>query len=291
MGLFKRRAETKQELETLRAELALMRRRLDDTEGAKQRLVEHFGRLTSEHKRLISHVGDVENKVGTVEHQVVTVAGSIGPAIDHAVENAATTNDIEVVRAELVRLGELSAQVDQLSETVSTQRALPAPSNPDHLAALQQKLDQLAESLTRQQEQIADVALVATDAAERTDTALAEVRSASDVDDATPARDVDAEVRAQLGQLAEKVAAMDSRVHQVSLELTNQFTELSGDLDRASSPANATETTEMIEELTAQLDDVTNGQHRLANEQARYAIQFREDLAELADRLRRPNNL
>ena len=48
---------------------------------------------------------------------------------------------------------------------------------------------------------------------------------------------------------------------------------------------------DLIEELTTQLADVTGGQERLANEQARYAIQFREDLAELADRLRRPGSV
>ncbi len=82
-------------------------------------------------------------------------------------------------------------------------------------------------------------------------------------------------------------SAIDSRVNQVSLELTNQLTELSGDIDRASAQADAAE---LIEQLTSQLDDVTGGQQRLANEQARYAIQFREDLAELADRLRRPGS-
>lgn len=288
MGLFKRRAETQQELEDLRSELKMMRRRLDESDGAKKRLAEHLGRLKTEHERLTGHVGEVETKVGTVEHQVVTVAGSIGPAIDNAVVNRATSSDVESVRAELVRLGRLAAQVDELNTTVAARHAFPAPSDPEQFTALQQQLDRLAESLQRQREQIADVALVATDAAERTDAALAEIRTRTDEFDTTSARDVDAEIRAQLGQLAEKVAAMDARVHQVSLELTNQFTELSGDLDRASAPADAAETAELIEQLTAQLDDVTNGQQRLANEQARYAIQFREDLAELADRLRRP---
>ena len=288
MGLFKRRAETKQELDNLRAELSTMRRRLDESEDAKRRLAEHLGRVDAEQSRLHGQVGEVETKVGSVEHQVITVAGSIGPAIDNAVVNAATTTDVETIRSEIVRLGGLAAQVDQLSETVSSQQARPLPApgtGPEVIAALQERLDQLTESIARQQEQIADVALVATDSAERTDLAVAALRTASEPD-ATPPRDLDDETRAQIGQLAEKVGSLDSRVNQISLELTNQLTELSGDLDRVNAHADATE---LVEKLSLRLDDVTGGQERLANEQARYAIQFREDLAELAERLRRPN--
>ena len=140
-------------------------------------------------------------------------------------------------------------------------------------------------ALAQQQQHLADVALVATDASERTDVALSELREFAD-NGAAPQRD--AEFRSQLGQLAEKVGSVDARVNQVSLELTNQITELSGDLDRASAQADALE---MIQSLTARVEDVTGGQERLASEQARYAIQFREDLAELADRLRRPRNV
>jgi hypothetical protein len=41
--------------------------------------------------------------------------------------------------------------------------------------------------------------------------------------------------------------------------------------------------------LDAAMDDVLDSTERLAAEQARYEIQFRADLAELAERLRRPN--
>lgn len=290
MGLFNRRAETQQELDALRAEIQMMRSRLDQSEEEKRRLAEHLGQVGSAQERLTAQIGTVEQQVGDVEQHVGTVAGSIAPAIDNAIVQAASAADVELIQIELARMSGLASHVEQLRETVVAHQ-LAVASNGEaataEQAAAQARLEELAAALARQQEQIADVALVATDAADRTDTALDEVRTAAQTD-GTPDRDTEAEMRAQLGQLAEKVGAIDSRVNQVSVELTNQLTELSGDIDRASARADALD---MIEQLTSQLDDVTGGQERLANEQARYAIQFREDLAELADRLRRPGKV
>ena len=53
----------------------------------------------------------------------------------------------------------------------------------------------------------------------------------------------------------------------------------------AALPATAELDPEVLEQLLAPIRDA---QARLANEQARYQIAFREDLAEIADRLRRP---
>lgn len=263
MGLFNRRDETREQLEALRAELSTMRQRLDESEGAKQQLAEHLGRVEAEHQQLTSQVGSVESKVG----------------------------DVEAVRADVVRLNSLAARVDDLSDSISIQRAtLPPPTAaPDHdvLAVLQQQVDQLAELIARQREHIADIAVVATDSVERTDSALAEMRSAIDADATGQRTVVDTETRSQLGLLAEKVGAIDSRVNQVSLELTNQLTELSSDIDQAGSTSDVSAA---IDDLVERLDEVTGGQERLANEQARYAIQFRNDLAELAERLRRPGS-
>ena len=258
MGLFKNRQQTKEELDAMRAEMQSLREHLARTDAVKEQLAERLGRLDAENQRLNQHVGTVENrvgevatKVGSVEHEVVTVAGSIGPTVDHALKSAAGTS----------------------------------PS-----AELKAKLEELAAALQQQQAQIADVALVATDAAERTTQTDAKVSGLERPDDwepllAPPPAD-DAEAKRQLGQLAEKVAALDSRVDQVSLELTNQLTELSSDLDRA---GEHDVDSELIDRINAQLDEITGGQERLANEQARYAIQFRTDLAELADRLRKKN--
>jgi len=87
----------------------------------------------------------------------------------------------------------------------------------------------------------------------------------------------------------DQAASLNERISNVSTELANQLGELSRELDEigsrpASAPvlaADQTATEEMIDELH-------EAQVRLAAEQARYEIAFRQDLANLADQLRRP---
>ena len=64
----------------------------------------------------------------------------------------------------------------------------------------------------------------------------------------------------------------------IATELANQITELSGDVE-----AIAKEHPPVDDVVT----EVRDAQVRLANEQARYQIAFRQDLADLAERLRR----
>jgi hypothetical protein len=78
--------------------------------------------------------------------------------------------------------------------------------------------------------------------------------------------------------LQDKLAALDDRVTAVSTELANQLSELGHDIDALGArPADA-------EALAA----VRDGQVKLANEQVRYQIAFREDLARLAHEVKRP---
>ena len=82
--------------------------------------------------------------------------------------------------------------------------------------------------------------------------------------------------------LHDKLSTLDDRVTAVSTELANQLTELGGEIDALASrpPSEPTD--------PEQLAAVKEGQVRLANEQARYQIAFREDLARLARELMRP---
>jgi hypothetical protein len=82
--------------------------------------------------------------------------------------------------------------------------------------------------------------------------------------------------------LHDKLTTLDDRVTSVSTELANQLTELGNDIDALSSRPAADGID--AEALTA----VREGQVKLANEQARYQIAFREDLARLAHELKRP---
>jgi chromosome segregation ATPase len=84
----------------------------------------------------------------------------------------------------------------------------------------------------------------------------------------------------RLEELAAKLAELDQRVTAVSTELANQVSELGNDIDAlAQHPPDSTG--------DAEIGELRDGQARLANEQARYQIAFREDLARLAEQLRR----
>jgi hypothetical protein len=93
------------------------------------------------------------------------------------------------------------------------------------------------------------------------------------------ARDLPPEPSTRLDELANRLAALDARVTSVSTELANQITELGNDLDALDNrPPHAAPDGAVIDELR-------DGQVRLANEQARYQIAFREDLALLAEQV------
>lgn len=86
------------------------------------------------------------------------------------------------------------------------------------------------------------------------------------------------DVRQRLTDLAERLEGVDARITAISVELANQIDELSGELETAGGAAPPTDTI---------VDELRDAQTRLANEQARYQIAFRQDLADLADRLKR----
>lgn len=99
-----------------------------------------------------------------------------------------------------------------------------------------------------------------------------------------PAPATDPEQAARVEQLDDRVHhvtarldEIDQRITAISTELANQLSELSTDLDTLGS-------VESIDDGT--LDELRDAQTRLAEEQARYQIAFRKDLADLADRLR-----
>ena len=81
-------------------------------------------------------------------------------------------------------------------------------------------------------------------------------------------------------EVAKTVSSIDERVLQLSRELTNQIHELGNEIEQLEKHGD-TASAETIAQLHAT-------QIRLATEQARYEITFRQDLAELADQLRRP---
>lgn len=81
----------------------------------------------------------------------------------------------------------------------------------------------------------------------------------------------------------ERATSLEARLAQVSTELANQLAELGQEIDSLDSRPNepaAPPTSEVV------VEQLREGQVRLANEQARYEIAFREDLATLAEQVR-----
>jgi chromosome segregation ATPase len=82
----------------------------------------------------------------------------------------------------------------------------------------------------------------------------------------------------------ELVGLLEARLAQVSTELANQLAELGREMDALSAHAENGDARESTDE--AAVERLRDGQVRLANEQARYEIAFREDLATLAEQVR-----
>lgn len=89
-------------------------------------------------------------------------------------------------------------------------------------------------------------------------------------------------MRSQLSVLEERLINADVRVTQITTALTNQLHEIDTELDRLTQTADAA-SAETVTQLRA-------NQVRIASEQARYAITLRQDLAELAELLRKTRN-
>ncbi len=89
-------------------------------------------------------------------------------------------------------------------------------------------------------------------------------------------------MRSQLSVLEERLINADARVTQITTALTNQLHEIDTELDRLTQTADAA-SAETVTQLRA-------NQVRIASEQARYAITLRQDLAELAELLRKTRN-
>lgn len=84
----------------------------------------------------------------------------------------------------------------------------------------------------------------------------------------------------ELGESVQKsITVIEQRVDLMGKELTNQLHELGGEIDKLSEHSDAS-----VAETVAQIH---SAQVRLTAEQARYEIAFRQDLAELAEHLRR----
>lgn len=150
------------------------------------------------------------------------------------------------------RFDELTAKLAELDARVGTPSSDAPPASPGTVA----RLDELANKLTDLEGRVGAPAGEAPETAGRLD------------------------------ELAAKLAELDARITSVSTELANQVSELGNDIESlANRPADERGA---VDEVV--IGELRDGQTRLANEQARYQIAFREDLARLAEQFRRPGS-
>jgi len=87
----------------------------------------------------------------------------------------------------------------------------------------------------------------------------------------------------------DQAVSLNERISNVSTELANQLGELSRELDQMGSRPATTPVLALDQAATEDMiEELHEAQVRLAAEQARYEIAFRQDLANLADQLKRP---
>ncbi len=87
-------------------------------------------------------------------------------------------------------------------------------------------------------------------------------------------------VTALTNGLDQKISIIDQRVTTMTTELSNQIHELGSDIETMTKSSQDSVSREALEQLRV-------SQIRIANEQARYEIAFRQDLAELVEQIRR----
>lgn len=153
------------------------------------------------------------------------------------------------------------------------------PSNADELAQVKQEVDKLREAMDRH-----DIRATALTNTLDSQPDLPSLVGRIDALDTTLGNRDDAAVTAKLDQISKRLDDLDARITSVSTELANQISELGGEIDTLQKRAEAEP---MADEVA---DALRDSQERLASEQARYQIAFREDLARLAEQLKRPRS-
>jgi predicted nucleic acid-binding Zn-ribbon protein len=84
----------------------------------------------------------------------------------------------------------------------------------------------------------------------------------------------------------DRVDSFEARLNGMTAELEHQLDELAGEFEQALNERQATVIATVSGAPSEEIDSLRTGQVRLAAEQARYEIAFRQELAELADQLR-----
>lgn len=253
----------------LRAELLDMRARLEATEQAKAIVESRLAALDATTTALANdrtgdNTDDLRTKLADIELQLTQRVAAVEPLADR-----------------IAAIDTFAGQLSQLNARVTAQAEFGV-----QLSGLRDRITELQTQVTEQS--ALSSAAVSDDVNDRVN-ALADRMAATDG------------LLNQLGQLAERVSANDvavrqttdqvsaleQRLNSVSTELANQVRELGTDIDGLAAQAAQSGDREDGDASEALIESLREGQVKLAKEQARYEIAFREDLASLAEQLRR----
>ena len=219
----------------------------------------------------LARVAELETRLGELSAKAEQPVAAGGP-------DATTLARIDQLAERVAAVDAFGAQLSQLNARVTAQAEFGA-----QLGSLRDRIHELQNGT----EDRRSAALAATGDADLRDrvNAIADRIGAGD------------NIGAQIAQLAERVAANDAsarqateqvatveqRLNAVSTELANQVSELGRDIDGLAAQRDDLAQGAVSDEL---IDSLKTAQVKLAAEQARYEIAFRQDLATLAEQVR-----
>ena len=258
--------------------IAVVQQRVNDLDQIRHRLgeIDHFKLRMGELDTLNERVAGVEalhERVAGVEELHERVAGV--EALHERVAGVEALHervgDLDNVDQRLASVDGLAMQLAQLNARVAAQAELGG-----QVSALRDRVGQISEQPRGADD---DIRLQLQEIGERLRAGEEMQAQVAVLLERSMASDTEARA------VREHMALLDQRLTNVSIELANQLSELGRDIDglgqRAPELAEGAVSGEVV-------DALRGGQVKLANEQARYEIAFREDLAALAELLRKP---
>jgi chromosome segregation ATPase len=211
----------------------------------------------------LGEIDHLKQRMGEIDHLHQRVAG-----VETLHQRMGELDDVE---QRLASVDGLAAQLQQLNARVAAQAELGG-----QLSALRDRVGQLTDQPLSSIDD--EVRLQLQEIGERLRSNDALQAQVGELVNKATANDTEARA------VREHMAVLDQRLTNVSTELANQLSELGRDIDglgqRIPEVAEGTVSDEVV-------DALRGGQVKLANEQARYEIAFRQDLASLAELLQR----
>ena len=265
-------AQLRSELEVARAaaaEAAELAPALPTTNGPDPETLERIAAV----QQRVNDLDHIRHRLGEIDHlkQRVGEIDVLHQRVAGVEALHERLGELDNVDERLASVDGLAMQLQQLNARVAAQAELGG-----QLSTLRDRVSQLAEPPRGGTDD--DVRLQLQEIGERLRNNEELQAQVSQLLERSGANDTEARA------VREHMALLDQRLTNVSTELANQLSELGRDIDglgqRIPEVAEGTVSDEVV-------DALRGGQVKLANEQARYEIAFREDLAALAEQLRK----